>query len=98
MTITMGIREMTRQTSKVIHRAAAGETVIITEHDKPIAMLVPLPDTGDPAVDQLIREGRLTPASNPGGVAALLAVRPASARDGAADTAEVVSELREDRL
>jgi prevent-host-death family protein len=93
----MGIREVTRQTSKVIHRAAAGETVVITEHDKPIAMLVPLPDTGNPAVDQLIREGKLTPASNPGGVAALLAVQPAPGTDGT-DTAEVVSELREDRL
>jgi prevent-host-death family protein len=98
MTVTIGIREVTRQTSKVIHRAAAGETVIITEHDKPIAMLVPLPDTGDPAVNQLIREGKLTPASNPGGLAALLAVQPVRHRGGAADTAEVLSEQREDRL
>ena len=93
----MGIREVTRHTSKVIHRAAAGETVLITEHDRPIAMLVPLPSTGDPAVDELIREGRLTPASNPGGIAALLAIRPAAAsRDS--DTAEALSELREDRM
>ncbi|THJ75765.1 type II toxin-antitoxin system Phd/YefM family antitoxin [Candidatus Frankia alpina] len=97
MTMRVGIREITRQTSKMIHRAAAGETVLITEHDQPIAMLVPLPDTGDPAVDELIREGKLTPASNPGGIAALLAIRPATAtHDG--DTAEVVSELREDRM
>jgi antitoxin (DNA-binding transcriptional repressor) of toxin-antitoxin stability system len=81
----------------VIHQAAAGETVVITEHDQPIAMLVPLPSTGDPAVDQLIREGKLTPASNPGGLAALLAIRPSAAsHDG--DTAEVVSDLREDRF
>ncbi|WP_322748200.1 MULTISPECIES: hypothetical protein [unclassified Frankia] len=97
MTITMGIREVTRQTSKVIHRAAAGETVLITEHDRPIAMLVPLPSTGDPAVDELIRAGKLTPASNPGGIAALLAIRPAAASHGG-DTAEVVSELRADRI
>lgn len=97
MTIVMGLREVTRQTSKVVHRAAAGETVVITEHDKPIAMLVPLPDTGDPAVDQLIREGKLTPASNPGGVAALLAVQPAPTSH-TVDSAEVISELREDRL
>jgi prevent-host-death family protein len=97
MTTTIGIRELTRHTSRVIHRAAAGETVLITEHDRPIAMLVPLPSTGDPAVDQLIREGTLTPASNPGGVAALLAIEPAPAsHDG--DTAEIISELREDRM
>lgn len=93
----MGVREVTRHTSKVIHRAAAGETVLITEHDRPIAMLVPLPKTGDPAVDALIREGKLTPASNPGGLAALLAITPAPASDHS-DTAETVSELREDRL
>jgi prevent-host-death family protein len=95
MTTTMGIREVTRNTSKVIHQAAAGETVIITEHDRPIAMLVPLPSTGNPAVDQLIREGKLTPASNPGGLAALLAITPAPASHDD-DTAEVVSELRAD--
>ena len=93
----MGIREVTRQTSKVIHEAAAGETVVITEHDRPIAMLVPLPRTGDPVVDQLIREGTLSPASNPGGLAALLAIRPVAAGDDS-DTAEAVSDLRADRM
>jgi antitoxin (DNA-binding transcriptional repressor) of toxin-antitoxin stability system len=97
MTKTVGIREVTRHTSKVIHEAAAGETVIITEHDQPIAMLVPLPRTGDPVVDRLIREGKLSPASNPGGLAALLAIRPVAAGDDS-DTAEVVSELRADRM
>jgi prevent-host-death family protein len=97
MTTTMGIRELTRNTSKVIHRAAAGETVVITEHDQPIAMLVPLPNTGDPAVDRLIREGELTPASNPGGLAALLAIKPVVANDET-DSAEVTADLREDRL
>jgi antitoxin (DNA-binding transcriptional repressor) of toxin-antitoxin stability system len=80
----------------VIHRAAAGETVVITEHDRPLAMLVPLPRTGDPLVDELIREGWLTPASNPGGVAALLAVTPLPASDGS-DSAVALSELRADR-
>jgi prevent-host-death family protein len=97
MTTRIGIREVTRNTSKVIHRAAAGETVLITEHDRPIAMLVPLPSTGDPAVDEMIREGRLTPASNPGGAAALLAITPVEAGE-ASDTAGVVSELRRDRV
>ena len=93
----MGIREVTRNPSRVIHRAAAGETVIITEHDQPIAMLVPLTSTGDLAADKLIHDGRLIPASNPGGVAALLAIDPVAAID-AADSAEIVSDQREDRL
>ncbi|HTI21099.1 MAG TPA: hypothetical protein VL652_08905 [Kutzneria sp.] len=97
MTTTVGIREVTRHTSQVVHRAAAGETMVITEHDRPIAMLVPLPATGSPVVDQLIREGKLTPASNPAGVAALLAITPHPASDET-DSADVMSELREDRL
>ena len=60
-------------------------------------MLVPLPSTGNAAVDEMIRDGRLTPASNPGGVAALLAITPLEPRSDA-DTAEVVSEQREDRV
>jgi antitoxin (DNA-binding transcriptional repressor) of toxin-antitoxin stability system len=97
MTISVGIREMTRSTSKIIHQAAAGETVLITEHDQPIAMLVPLPSTGHPEVDELIRSGKLTPASNPGGIAALLAITPAPGDDDT-DSAATISDLREDRL
>jgi len=97
MTTTIGIREITRNTSKVIHRAAAGETVVITEHDRPIAMLVPLPRTGNEKIDQMIQDGELTPASNPGGVTALLAVERVPASNDT-DTAEVISEMREDRF
>ena len=43
-------------------------------------------------VDELIREGRLAPASDPGGVGALLAITPVPA-SGAEDSAE----LREDQ-
>lgn len=92
----MGIREVTRHTSKVIHRAASGETVVITEHDQPIAMLVPLPNTGNILLDQLIQEGKVTPASNPGGVAALLAIEPENTHTDV-DVAAIVTELREDR-
>jgi len=56
-----------------------------------------LSQTGDPEVDRLIREGKLTPAVSPGGLAALLAITPAPASDGG-DTAEALSELREDRM
>jgi hypothetical protein len=58
-------------------------------------MLVPLPDTGNPAIDQLIRDRELTPASVPGGIAALLAIQPVSVADDI-DSAVVVSEQRAD--
>jgi prevent-host-death family protein len=97
MTTSIGIREITRNTSRVIHQAAAGETVIITEHDRPIAMIVPLPNTGDPVLDEMIRNGELIPPSNPGGLAALLAISPVPDPAGV-DSTEVISELREERL
>lgn len=100
MTVRIGLREITRHTSQVVHRAAAGESILISEHDELIAMLVPLPRTGDPAVDELIREGRLTPPSNPAGVAALQAILPVPAgdEDDGEDVADALTDLREDRL
>jgi prevent-host-death family protein len=97
MTISVGIREMTRRTSQVIHQAAAGETVLITEHGQPIAMVVPLPKSGSEAVDRLVREGRLIPPTNPAGVEAALAIEPVSTGLDV-DSAQIVSELREERL
>jgi antitoxin (DNA-binding transcriptional repressor) of toxin-antitoxin stability system len=70
---------------------------MIIEHGRPVAMLVPLPVAGDLVANQLVREGKLTPAGDPAGVAALLAITPHPAANGI-DSADVVSELREDRL
>jgi hypothetical protein len=50
-----------------------------------------------PSLEQLIAEGILIPPEQPGGVGALLAIEPLPAV-GDWDSAEVVSELREDRL
>jgi antitoxin (DNA-binding transcriptional repressor) of toxin-antitoxin stability system len=97
MTITLGIREVTRNTSRAIHQAAAGETIVITEHDQPIAMLVPLPNTGNAVLDRMIRDGDLVPPTTPGGVAALLAI-PAIDTGNPVDLAQAVSDDREERL
>ncbi|HVQ95778.1 MAG TPA: hypothetical protein VMU51_32435 [Mycobacteriales bacterium] len=58
---------------------------------------IPSPSTGDPVVDELIRTGQLTPASEPGGIAALLAIQPVPASTDQ-DVADVVSELRAERI
>ena len=58
--------------------------------------MLPLPSTGNASIDEMIQQRRLTPASNLGGVAALLAITPLEP-SCAKDTAEVVSELRDDR-
>jgi prevent-host-death family protein len=59
MSNAVGIRELRQQTSRVLKRVVAGETVEITEHGHPIARIVPL----RPGVlDQLAAEGRATEA------------------------------------
>ncbi|MCP3797916.1 type II toxin-antitoxin system prevent-host-death family antitoxin [Allokutzneria sp. A3M-2-11 16] len=56
---TIGVRELRQNASKYLKRAAAGETLVITEHGVPVAMLAPPPK---PSLrDQLIANGELLP-------------------------------------
>jgi antitoxin (DNA-binding transcriptional repressor) of toxin-antitoxin stability system len=41
----------------------AGETLEVTEHGQPVAQLGPRPTTPASIIDQLIAEGRVTPAT-----------------------------------
>ncbi|WP_086828532.1 type II toxin-antitoxin system Phd/YefM family antitoxin [Allokutzneria sp. NRRL B-24872] len=57
---TIGVRELRQNASKYLKRAAAGETLVITEHGVPVAMLAPPPK---PSLrEQLIANGELLPA------------------------------------
>jgi prevent-host-death family protein len=49
-----------QQTSAVLKRVVAGETIDVTEHGHPIARLVPLRPS---PLEQLALEGRVTPAA-----------------------------------
>lgn len=54
MTESVGIRALQQHASEVVRRAAAGETVIVTDRGRPVARLVPL--QGGP-LEQRIAEG-----------------------------------------
>ncbi|HEY4332160.1 MAG TPA: type II toxin-antitoxin system prevent-host-death family antitoxin [Ilumatobacteraceae bacterium] len=41
MTITIGMRDLRNNTSKVIEAVTAGEVVVLTNHGTPIATIVP---------------------------------------------------------
>lgn len=59
MSNRVGMRELRQQTSGVLRRVVAGETIDLTDHGHPVARLVPL----SPGVlDQMIAEGRATAA------------------------------------
>jgi prevent-host-death family protein len=42
---TVGMKSLNQQTSQVISRVRNGERLIITDHGRGVAMLVPIPDS-----------------------------------------------------
>jgi prevent-host-death family protein len=75
----VGIRELRQNLSVYLRRVAAGETLEVTEHGRPVARLTPLPKGDDP-IARLEAEGRIArratldlaelgpPPPNPSGV------------------------------
>ena len=59
----VGVRELRDNLSRYLERVRDGEEVVVTEHGRAIARLLPL--TGERVIDRLIREGKVTPASSP---------------------------------
>jgi prevent-host-death family protein len=86
---SVGIRELRDNVSAVLHRVATGETVDVTNHGQPVARIVPLRSPS--VIDQMIAEGRATPAEGD-----LLDFEPASRRPGEPLLSEVLDELRAD--
>jgi prevent-host-death family protein len=56
----VGVREVRQNLSVYLDRVKAGESLEITEHGKPVAVLVPTEDTAS-ALRRLIAEGRARP-------------------------------------
>ncbi len=59
----VGVRELKQKLSKYLERAAAGETITVTDHGVPKAVLGPMP--GVDRIAQGIAEGWITPAEQP---------------------------------
>lgn len=56
----VGIRELRAGLSRYVERVKQGEEIVVTEHGKPVARLVPM--NGERKIDRLIREGVVIPA------------------------------------
>lgn len=63
----IGVRELNQNTSQVLARVSAGETVEITDRGRPIARLVPVGDDTT-ALARLVAAGRATAATGVGPV------------------------------
>lgn len=86
----VGVRELRQHVSAVLRRVAAGETVEVTDHGRPVARIVPLVPG---VLGQLAMEGRATEAEG-----ALLDVLDELALPspgaGAMSPSEALAELR----
>lgn len=60
MSNTVGIAELRQSLSKYLRRVEAGERLMVTNRNKPVAELGPPPTTGS-RLDQLIAEGKVKP-------------------------------------
>lgn len=56
----VGIRNLRADLSRYVERVKQGEEIVVTEHGRPVARLVPM--NGERKIDRLIREGVVTPA------------------------------------
>ncbi|MFD7153901.1 type II toxin-antitoxin system Phd/YefM family antitoxin [Kribbella sp. NPDC059898] len=86
------IRELSQHTRAVLARVSDGQSLEITVRGRPTARIVPIDDNTSIRSD-LIRRGRLIPASNPGRM-----VLPAGTSHASLESTEIVSDLREERL
>jgi prevent-host-death family protein len=56
----VGVREMKNSLSRYLKYVKEGEVIIITEHNKPVAKLIPMEDNMLPEYETLIKEGSLS--------------------------------------
>lgn len=85
----IGVRELRRHASRYLDRVKAGESIEVTERGTPVAVLVPI--ARDEVRERLVQDGRLVPACGP-------RVVPEPVDTSGPSTAEVLDELRADRL
>jgi len=55
----VGVRELRQNLSVYLRRIAQGETLRVTEHGHPVALLTPIPNSGEPVLDELEAQGLL---------------------------------------
>jgi prevent-host-death family protein len=89
------VTELNQQTTAVLRRVKAGESLPITERGRVVAFLTPPPATvtGNAAIDRWIAEGRILPQTIPGSLLDLL--DPAAPTDGFSLADQVIAERDE---
>ncbi|MBI3973542.1 MAG: type II toxin-antitoxin system prevent-host-death family antitoxin [Chloroflexi bacterium] len=89
---TVGVRELRQNLSVYLRRVEAGETLRVTEHGRPVAVLAPLPKRAS-ALDRLIAAGLARPAKGD-----LLELGPPPARATSMSISEALELEKAERL
>lgn len=91
----IGIRDLRKDLSSQIKKAAAGETIVVTVDGEPRARLVPIePVSSSRTIEELIAAGRVLPAKREG-----QKPPPAPPRiKGLRPTQEILDEVRAERF
>lgn len=88
----IGVRELKATLSSVLRDVESGERVRVTHRGRPIAEIAPAMPERSEAMEKLIAEGRVTPATRP------LPMSPPSPRDtGRSASALILAERDEER-
>jgi len=90
----VGVRELRQNLSVYLERVKEGERLEVTEHGRPVALLVPLPAEDRPLA-RMIAEGRVRPATRE--LEDVLASHPPRPRlPGERSLVDVLREMRDE--
>jgi prevent-host-death family protein len=88
----IGVRELRRNINKYLRRVAAGESFLVTERGKPLAVLDP-PQSPTSLLDEMVASGELIPPENPGGI---LSTDPLPPLELGFSASEVLQRMRDE--
>lgn len=88
--LTVGIRDLKAQLSEYLRQVKAGETVVITEHGRPIGRIVPEPESLEERIQRLVDSGELLWSGEH-----LPSFEPAGKNAGDVLISDIVADLRE---
>jgi prevent-host-death family protein len=89
----IGVRELNQHTSRYLARVKAGETIEVTEHGLPVAMMIPI-QSGVSLLERLVARGEAQP---PTVDVATIGLLPPAALDGVDVAAELSASRADER-
>ncbi len=87
---TVGIRDLKARLSEYLRQVKDGETVIITEHGRPIGRIIPEPESPDERIHRLVDRGELLWSGEH-----LATIEPVGENTSDVLVSDIVSDLRE---